>query len=75
MSPGLAGTELNAFTRILAELLLPQEFLATTEIGLPFDAVDPADTVILLVVPPAVIFQPVGRVQTYSVAFVIAGME
>lgn len=72
--PGCAGTLLEAVTVKVVGELVPQLFFAATEIVLFEGDVVPAETVILLEVAPAVLDHPVGTVQIYSVAFVMAGI-
>ena len=72
ISPGFSGTPLTEFTARLEVLLSPQVFAANTSI---FPLPVPALTVTELVPSPAVIFQPLGKLQLYEVAFVTAGTE
>ena len=60
--PGVAGVPGLTVTATLLAALVPQELVAVTVI-FPFCPATPEVTVILFVVAPAVIVQPVGTVQ------------
>ena len=69
--PGVAGVPGFTVTASVLAALVPHELPAVT-VMLPFCPAAPVVTVIVLVPVPAVIDQPVGRVQVYVVALVTA---
>ena len=71
--PGIAGVPALTVTARLLAVLVPQLFVAVTEI-FPFWPAEPEVTVIDVPVL-LVIDQPAGTVQLYEVALVTAAME
>jgi hypothetical protein len=72
--PGVDGVSFPTVTAIVEAALVPHALDAVTLI-FPFCPADPVVTVIELVVPPAVIAHPVGKVHAYDVAPATVGTE